>query len=254
MIKEIVNKDLFPDKRTVWVFIIAAITLTCNAYLTNVQYVISLCDGLGLSSISKFLAQKCIFSENASLNRLIYWVLVLDFFYLILPMLTIKLVLRENIKSFGWHFKLEKNGIKLYLIMLAFMIPLVLYFSGTQSFQDRYPFYNIPKGTPLYPNFVIWEIFYFSQFLCLEFFFRGFLINGLKPKLGIYAIYIMTIPYCMIHFGKPMPETFAAIIAGLILGFLSFRHNSIFLGFLLHVSVALSMDFAALWQEGWFTP
>jgi len=60
----------------------------------------------------------------------------------------------------------------------------------------------------------------------------------------------MTIPYCMIHFGKPLPETLAAIIAGVVLGVLSLKINIIWLGVAIHFSVAITMDFCFLWQNG----
>ena len=79
--------------------------------------------------------------------------------------------------------------------------------------------------------------------------------------MGSHAIYAMVVPYCMIHFGKPFMETLAAIFAGLVLGTLSMKTRSIWSGFLIHVSVAISMDLAALmatggwpselWPPGW---
>jgi membrane protease YdiL (CAAX protease family) len=134
--------------------------------------------------------------------------------------------------------------------MLAIMVPLVFYFSGSQSFLDRYPFYNVARNESLFPNFVMWEIVYFVQFLALEFFFRGFILHGTKQRFGFYAIFVMVIPYCMIHFGKPMPETIAAIIAGVVLGFLSLKSKSIWLGVMIHCSVALIMDLSALYRKG----
>jgi membrane protease YdiL (CAAX protease family) len=61
----------------------------------------------------------------------------------------------------------------------------------------------------------------------------------------------MMIPYVMIHFDKPILEVFAAIIAGIVLGTLAMRTRSIWAGFLIHVSVALAMDIAAIWQTHW---
>jgi hypothetical protein len=83
-----------------------------------------------------------------------------------------------------------------------------------------------------------------------EFFFRGFLVHSLKPALGIYSIFAMTVPYCMIHFGKPPAETFAAIAAGVFLGWLSYRNGNIWMGLLLHCTVAFSMDIMALYNKG----
>jgi membrane protease YdiL (CAAX protease family) len=50
----------------------------------------------------------------------------------------------------------------------------------------------------------------------------------------------------MIHFEKPIVETLAALGAGVILGTLAMRTRSIWLGFAIHVSVALTMDLLAL--------
>jgi membrane protease YdiL (CAAX protease family) len=72
----------------------------------------------------------------------------------------------------------------------------------------------------------------------------------LKPALGIYSIFAMTVPYCMIHFGKPPAETLAAIGAGIFLGWLSYRNGNIWLGLLLHCTVAFSMDVMALYNKG----
>ena len=84
------------------------------------------------------------------------------------------------------------------------------------------------------------------QFLGAEFFFRGVLIHGLKHRFGFYSIFISIIPYCMIHFQKPFLEALGSIIAGLILGMMSLRTNSVIMGTALHFGVALTMDICAL--------
>jgi membrane protease YdiL (CAAX protease family) len=53
----------------------------------------------------------------------------------------------------------------------------------------------------------------------------------------------------MVHFGKPGAEAFAAILAGVFLGWLSYTNGSIWLGLTLHCIVALTMDLLALWQR-----
>jgi membrane protease YdiL (CAAX protease family) len=90
------------------------------------------------------------------------------------------------------------------------------------------------------------------SFFSLEFFFRGFVLQTLKYSLGSMAVPVMVIPYTMIHFSKPLPECIGAIIAGLVLGFLSLKTNRIWGGVLLHVAVAISMDVLALWRNNAF--
>ena len=130
------------------------------------------------------------------------------------------------------------------------MLPLVYLVSTQDSFLIKYPFYRPATANDIYPNLIIWELFYFIQFVSLEFFFRGFIVHGLKDEIGDYSVLFMVIPYCMIHFQKPFLETIGAIFAGLILGYLSLRKKSIFTGVALHFSVAIAMDVFALYHLG----
>jgi membrane protease YdiL (CAAX protease family) len=68
----------------------------------------------------------------------------------------------------------------------------------------------------------------------------------MRRSLGSAAIFAMAVPYCMIHYGKPYLEANGAIIAGIVLGSLAMRTRSIYAGFLVHITVALSMDLLAL--------
>ena len=189
-------------------------------------------------------------NTHSDFYRLAYWVSTVIVFYLIPPFLLIKLVFKDSFSSYGLKLKGAFSDYKLYLMMLLVMIPLVWFFSKTESFQMRYPFYNLSKNESWYPYFFIWELLYLLQFFALEFFFRGFMLHGTKQRLGFYSVLVMTIPYCMIHFGKPLPETLAAIVAGIVLGVLSLKSRSIWLGVAIHYSVAITMDVCSLYQKG----
>ncbi len=109
-------------------------------------------------------------NANAELYRLIYWAGNVIFFYVIPPFLLIKFVFKENFAAYGLSLKGAFKDYKVYAIMLCVMIPLVLFFSRTESFQARYPFYDMKEGESVYPNLLIWEVVYFIQFFALEFF------------------------------------------------------------------------------------
>ena len=192
------------------------------------------------------------YNGNIQLNGLVYWISIILIFYLAIPIIFVKFVFKEKLSDYGFRLGNLKKDYSVYLIMLIIMLPLVYLMSRTQSFQLRYPFYNLKSGEGLYPNFWIWQALYFFQFVGVEFFFRGFMLHGTKRQLGFYSIIFMVLPYCMIHFGKPMPETIAAIVAGVALGILSLKSKSIVPGILIHYSVAIAMDFAALYQKGYF--
>ena len=98
-------------------------------------------------------------------------------------------------------------------------------------------------------DFAAWQALYALQFVSLEFFFRGFLVHTLKRDLGAHAVFVAVVPYCMIHFQKPLPEALGAIVAGIVLGTLSLRTGSVLGGAAVHVAVALTMDVLALAQK-----
>ncbi len=237
------------DTRTLVILVWTALGLTIIKYYGDPIFFAGVLETWGLKGFSENLKHWAD-SGNAALHHLGWWVGTMLFVYLLVPVLLIKLLFKEQLSDYGWQMKGAFKDWWLYVVMLIVMLPLVIYFSSTPSFQSRYPFYDPSHDKTLVPNFLIWEIMYFAQFIGLEFFFRGFVNLGLRKRFGFYSIFIMTVPYCMIHFGKPMPETIGAIAAGLVLGTLAMKSRSIFMGILIHFSVAITMDICALWRKG----
>jgi membrane protease YdiL (CAAX protease family) len=147
---------------------------------------------------------------------------------------------------------LETKGFREHAWIYAFgyyvVFLCVVIVSHTHEFSTYYPFYR-PYAHRSWFDFFSWELLYAAQFFSLEFFFRGWWLKSMKPAMGSYAIFAMVVPYCMIHYGKPFAETMGAILAGVFLGTLAMKTRSIWSGFLIHVSVAVSMDVAALLQD-----
>jgi membrane protease YdiL (CAAX protease family) len=169
---------------------------------------------------------------------------VLGFF--LLPAFVIKVILREKIADYGLQTAGFLPHAWIYGYMLLLVLPSVVIVSYTEEFSTYYPFYRDADRS--WYDFWTWEVLYAAQFFSLEFFFRGFWLKACKRMMGSGAIFAMVVPYCMIHFGKPFLETLGAILAGLALGSLALRTRSIWSGFLIHVTVAVSMDLAALAQ------
>jgi membrane protease YdiL (CAAX protease family) len=136
----------------------------------------------------------------------------------------------------------------LYAAMLLVVLPLAFYAASRPEFRAVYPFFRGAFVASLGAVFV-WELCYLAQFLALEFFFRGFLAIGMGKVMGRLAVWVAMVPYCLIHFHKPLPEALAAIVAGLALGEVAQRTRSIAGGVVVHAGVALTMDLLAL---GWF--
>jgi membrane protease YdiL (CAAX protease family) len=78
--------------------------------------------------------------------------------------------------------------------------------------------------------------------LCLEFFFRGFLLLPLAGRFGWRAAVLSTVPYALLHAGKPPAEFVGSIPFGLWLSSLAVRSGSIMYGVVLHWILALAID------------
>jgi uncharacterized protein len=235
-----------PDRKLMLLCVTVAFCLSMIWYLGQAGFMLAL--------VKQFFgpnaSESIIHSANFEMLSLAWWVGIICLFYFLVPAAVIKILLGEKLSSYGLVGKGAFRDYPLYGILLGFMVPVIYFVSFSSAFQMKYPFYRLGPGEALWPNLWIWEAMYFFQFFALEFFFRGFMLHGLKHRFGFYSVFVMTIPYCMIHFGKPLPETMSAIAAGIILGALSLKSRSILLGVAIHYSVAILMDLFALWQKG----
>ncbi len=164
--------------------------------------------------------------------------------YIVLPIVVVLLMPGERLRDYGFSVRGFARHAWIYVALFLVVLPFVVAASFTESFQLAYPFYKLANRST--QDLLLWEAMYALQFLSLEFFFRGFLLHGLKRSIGAHAIWVMVVPYVMIHFEKPLAETLGACIAGLALGTLALRTRSIWCGVLIHVSVAVTMDLLAL--------
>ena len=127
-----------------------------------------------------------------------------------------------------------------YVGLLGLMLGVVWLASLSSEFQRVYPLYRGPASGRL-----LWLVVYGLHFVGVELFFRGFLLFPFERRLGVLAPIVGALPYLMTHFGKPLPETLAALPAGLVLGWLALETRSIWGGVLVHVAIALAMEVLA---------
>lgn len=186
-------------------------------------------------------------ASELELYRRVCWGLGCFIVYLVVPTLITVFVLKKSPASMGLTLKGYKDHFWIYALMFLPVGLCVVAVSYSDEFQNTYPFYKNPTSMSA---LLTWELAYALQFIGLEFFFRGFMLHGLKHRYGTAAIWIMVIPYCMIHFPKPAAETVGAIIAGAVLGVLSMRTGSVFGGATIHIAVAWLMDALSLWHKG----
>lgn len=158
-------------------------------------------------------------------------------------------IFKSFIRDTDWLLsKPVQNSYKQYLALYFIMLPVLIIAASRPQFYQFYPLYRPESGL----DWLKFELVYLPQFFAIEFFFRG-------PALGIasrikkeLAPILMMMPYALIHIHKPFPEAVGSMFAGLILGHLALKSKSIWLGVMLHMSIALSMDFLGLFYSGFF--
>ena len=199
-----------------------------------------------MASLHRWLNQ----GPEARFHARVFWAAARALGLLVIPAAVVVLVLRRPLTDFGLRTRGILPHAWMYLALLALITPAVVIASFTQPFQATYPFYRLAPGEPLWPNFWLWELLYASQFVGIEFFFRGFLVHGLKRRMGYAAVWVSLVPYTMIHFEKPFAECLGAILAGWVLGTLSLRTGSMWWGAAIHTVVAWGMDLLSLGHQG----
>ncbi len=177
----------------------------------------------------------------------VWWTSVLAIGYVLVPALLIRYHFKARVRDFGWQINQAPQHWRGYLLLLSPILVFIYLVSLGKDFVHHYPFYS--QTSRSWADLLAWEFLYLTQFVCLEFFFRGFMLNSLRPALGANAIWVMCVPYLMIHFPKLWLEATGAILFGLFLGILALRSRSIWGGVAVHAGVALTMDITAILRK-----
>ena len=247
------NLDEDTERRRVWwVIIIACVCLLMVHYL---KYSSVLVDTIRmLESWFDISGQQWVRQFNSNSYRellgYVWWGFWNVLGFLIIPMLVIKYVLKQPLKNYGWQLGSVKEHWLGYVLLASPIMFFAFLVSFRDDFSQHYPFYSLSHKSWL--DLILWECIYILQFIAVEFFFRGFLVNGLRIPFGSLSIAVMCLPYLMLHFPKLWLESFGAISFGFFLGILALRSKSIWGGVGVHVSIALMMDCMAMMQSKGF--
>jgi membrane protease YdiL (CAAX protease family) len=161
----------------------------------------------------------------------------------LLPLTLIVSVFREDPRKYGlcigdWRAGMQTTGLLFPLIAIGLLYPA----SHTAEMRDFYPFARGAGDSVL--NFLLLEVprgilFYTAW----EFFFRGFMLFGLRPYVGDWlAICIQTIPSCLWHIGMPTGELLSSIAGGVLFGIMALRTGSILWPLSLHYLIGIGLD------------
>ncbi len=148
--------------------------------------------------------------------------------YLVVPLLIIFFLFRENPGQYGFTLGDWKAGILLTAIGIALMTPIIWILGRGDAAMKEY-YQNLTPGLP-------WTTF--LDLIGWEFFFRGWILFGYARKFGPQALWLQAVPFALAHLGKPSVETFSTIFGGFAFGWISFRTRSFIWPFLIHWYIA----------------
>ncbi|MCC7403957.1 MAG: CPBP family intramembrane metalloprotease [Bdellovibrionales bacterium] len=169
--------------------------------------------------------------------------------FVLIPLIFSRLFPVDGPNPFSFRLELFKQFIPSYLPLIVLMTPVLWVAAGRPDFNRFYPLYE-PETLH---HLLAYETIYMVQFVAIEYFFRGFMLFRMERAAPGYGVWVMLIPYALVHIHKPFPEAVASIFAGIVLGFLALKSRSIWPGVLVHCYVALSTDLFSLIRSGRFS-
>jgi membrane protease YdiL (CAAX protease family) len=216
-----------------------------------VSIVVAIVGAAVVAALFKFNQQAYWYNQYIVGNLIgLFWV----------PMLSIFLVFREEPEKFGFTLGSSRNVWLICVVLFAGLFVLLIPASKWEAFQNYYPLFRRYReyqelGSPFagYPGVNPWsvaplamayaEASYGMYLFCWEFFFRGYLLQGLSRSIGWFAVLVQAAAFGFLHYGKPGTEIAASFGAGIILGIIALNAKSFVPGFVLHWAAALSFDF-----------
>ncbi len=147
--------------------------------------------------------------------------------YLLIPLLILLVVFRENPREYGFTFGDWKSGLILTSIGILLIAPVLWLAARGGAMREYYrPQLN---GLP-------WNTF--LDLFGWEFLFRGFILFAYLRRFGPNALWLQAVPFALAHIGKPEIETLSTIFGGFAFAWVAYRTRSFFYPFLIHWFVA----------------
>ena len=162
-----------------------------------------------------------------------YWDRVI--LYLVIPLLMIVILFRENPKEYGFSFGDWKLGLAYTALGILIMAP-VIYFLGSGDATMKAYYEKFLPGLP-------WTTF--LDLIGWEFFFRGWILFTYARKFGHEALWLQAVPFALAHLTKPEIETLSTIFGGFAFGWVAYRTKSFVWPFLIHWFIGTFIIIAA---------
>ena len=158
----------------------------------------------------------------------------------VLPVFLLRGVFKQSWRAMG----LGLGDWRLASILALAYLPLVALgtwvLSADPSFQMQYPHYRPAAFT--WWLFAAYHLFFLFYWIGWEYLWRGFVLFGTARTFGLYAIFVQTVPFALLHLEKPFAEALLSIVGGVALGALVWRCGSFWIAVPIHAAQMLILD------------
>jgi membrane protease YdiL (CAAX protease family) len=164
-------------------------------------------------------------------------------FYFLIPVGIVVLVLREDPRRFGLSLGDWKKGAILTALGIVFMAVVIAGLGRMEEFRSYYSLssFRFSQQREMV-EFALRQLVYMFSW---EFIFRGFMLFGLRERLGPLAVWIQAIPFAIMHVGKPELETLSTIFGGAAFGYIDLESRSVLPSVIIHWAIYVMMVVAA---------
>jgi membrane protease YdiL (CAAX protease family) len=161
--------------------------------------------------------------------------------FAVLPAAIVKFVFRERLRDYGFGLGNTRLTLRSFLVLGPLFILGGWAAAGDAAVAAKFPVN--PAAGQSSALFALHASVYFLFYLGWEFYFRGFLLFGLRDAVGsANAVLIQVLASSLVHIGSPASETFGAILGGILWGVLALRTRSILSGLGQHFLLGVSLD------------
>lgn len=154
-------------------------------------------------------------------------------------------VVRGRVQDYGLALGRPRRWLADTAVAFMVLLPLLIWVSRRPDFLRVYPSLEIMRlgGGWFAAGLAARFVYMFAW----EFLFRGLLLFGFERRAGpAVAVAASTLPFVLVHFGKPGLEVYGSALAGIVLGLIALRGRSFLPCWLLHYAAAATLEILTL--------
>ncbi|MFQ6136268.1 MAG: type II CAAX prenyl endopeptidase Rce1 family protein, partial [Candidatus Hydrothermarchaeales archaeon] len=191
-------------------------------------------------------------SRLLNVSTLWGWMALNTVLFSLIP-LAILFGFQEGVRDVGLSLQNWKISLKYAFILVILALPLMVYGAKMPQFKTYYPIWGPARAN--IKNLIILEAAMALLMFNTEFFFRGFLLFNLREffnfvgeeKARWIAIVLHSLPYVIVHIGKPGLEVPYSFFVGLVFGYVALETRSVLSPLVAHWTSSVIFDVMCLW-------